>query len=103
MDYSPLALLCTRAGICATPLWLDTWFRGCTLTRNQLLCPDQETADGIARMFLPDLRAVLADLEVRVIGTKVAVTGGWKAKPKGLYKPGHEPSDYRQPDKDLLK
>jgi hypothetical protein len=104
MAITTLKDLLARAGINASAFWMDTWFRGCALTKNQLMCPDKATADSIARMFLPQLREAMPDIEIRVSDEppfSAPKTGGWKAKP-GPFKRGHEPSDYKQPRKDLL-
>ncbi len=104
MAITTLKELLGHAGISPTPFWMDLWFPGCSLNRNQLMCPDKATADRMARLFLPQLREVMPDIEIRVSAEPPFAaprTGGWKAKP-GPYKKGHEPSDYQQPKRDLL-
>ncbi len=99
-----LPALMMAAGISSSAHWRSLWFPDCYLDRNQLMCPSKAVADSISRMFLPNLRDVMPDIEIRVSDEPpfaAPKTGGWKAKP-GPFKKGHEPSDYKQPKRDLL-
>lgn len=60
-----LVSLLTRAGIASTPYWRNLWFPNCRLVKNWLLCLDAPTAQTIARLFLPQLRSVMSDIEIR--------------------------------------
>lgn len=90
-----LGKLLMRAGIASTEYWRDVWFRGCRLQANQLLCPDLTTAEALDRMFLPQLKSVMADIEIRVLPEGKPVATSWKPRKsafkKGMAPPGWEP------------
>lgn len=81
--------LLVRAHIASSEYYRELWFGGCRLEKNVILCPNLKVAECIARLFLPDLRKALSDVEVRteaglpiaahwpaVAPVKVAVTKG---------------------------
>ena len=65
------------AGISSSAYWRALWFPGCTLDRNQLLCPDLATAERVERLFLPQLREAMSDVEIRVAGTGEKPQATW--------------------------
>lgn len=67
-----LARLLSRAGIGRYQQWI--WFRDCTLEKHIILAPTAELAASLTRCWLPQIRTVLADAEVRV-------SAGQKAEP----------------------
>ena len=69
--------LVAHAGISSTAYWMGLWFPGCTLDRNQLLCPDLATAQRVERLFLPQLREAMSDVEIRVAGTGEKPKASW--------------------------
>jgi hypothetical protein len=72
--------LMMAAGISSSAYWRALWFPGCTLDRNQLLCPDLATAERVERLFLPQLREAMSDLEIRVAGTSERPKSAWAKK-----------------------
>jgi hypothetical protein len=85
--------LLSHAGISATAYWMGLWFAGCSLDRNQLLCPDLATAERVERLFLPQLREAMSDLEIRVAGTGEKPMNSWRPVKKAIFNKRPEPTD----------
>lgn len=99
-----LEQLLHRAGIGHSAYWRNLWFGGCVLNRNLLTCPDRETAKSIDAMFLPQLRGVIADVEICIGERAEPVKSVWKPQLK------EQPQTFNQrlkggptqPEEDLL-
>lgn len=84
MDLA-LHRLLVKAGIAGSAYTRELWFGGCRLDRNQLVCPDLQTASCIERCFLEDLRRVMSDIQVRTeigLSTQRDCPEVFKAPPK---------------------
>jgi len=53
-----------NAGI--TQYFLGNWFADCRLEKSILFVPDQDAGKSIAKLFGPQLKAVMPDLVIRV-------------------------------------
>jgi hypothetical protein len=86
-----MSALMMAAGISSSAYWRALWFPGCTLDRNQLLCPDLATAERVERLFLPQLREAMSDLEIRVAGTGEKPQSSWQPARKKVWNAKVEP------------
>lgn len=80
-----LVSLLTKAGIASTPYWRNLWFPNCRLIKNWIVCLDAQTARTIARLFLPQLRKVMSDIEIRT-DAGVNYTAQYGRKPDSILK-----------------
>jgi hypothetical protein len=67
--------------------FLGLWFDGCRLEKTILFVPDRESGESIARLFGPQLRAVMPDVLIRV---SLEVKAAPKPKPSAMKASWHK-------------